>query len=59
MPAITSRGASAASASRRTRSDSVTVPRPVVSRPFSSVPGRKFIDGEPMNPATNRFAGFS
>jgi len=24
-----------------------------------SVPGRKFIAGEPMNPATNRFAGLA
>ena len=36
-------------AERRSR----TVPPPV------SCPGRKFIDGLPMNPATNRLAGCS
>ena len=27
--------------------------------PSSSFAGRKFIDGEPMKPATKRFCGFS
>jgi len=49
----------AASTSRRTRPVSSIVPSALRSEPFSSVAGTKFIDGEPMNPATNRFTGLS
>ena len=36
----------------------LTLP-PLSNRPFSMLPRMKFIGGEPMKPATNRFAGWS
>ena len=35
------------------------IPPPLSNRPFSMPPRTKFIGGEPMKPATNRFAGSS
>ena len=52
-------GASAASSCRRIRSPSGRSPSAVRSLPSSTRRGRKFIDGEPMNPATNRLSGWS
>lgn len=58
-PAISSRGAFCRSRLRRTRSWSGSAPSEVDSTPFSRVPRRKFMAGEPMKPATNRLRGSS
>ena len=34
-------------------------PPPLSNRPFSMLPRMKFIGGDPMKPATKRFAGLS
>ena len=59
IPMITSRPAPACSTLARIPFGSLTSPNGVRSWPSSMAPGRKFIDGEPMKPATNRLRGCS